>query len=97
MARVRHDRLLSSICGSPKNVRLSNACKAAEKLGFSAKSQKGSHHAFSKSGEMTGLNFQESVVEKVPQYQAKQLVRMIEKYWDSDNDCLKPTETGTNE
>jgi hypothetical protein len=26
----------------------------------------------------------------VDQYQAKQLVRMIEKYWDWDNDCLKP-------
>jgi hypothetical protein len=48
------------------------------------------HHAFSKSGEMTGLNFQDVGGGKIPQYQAKQLVRMIEKYWDWDNDCLKP-------
>jgi hypothetical protein len=89
MARVRHDRLLSSICGSPKNIRLADACWAAEKLGFKGKGQSGSHHAFSKTGEITGLNFQNAGGGKIPTYQAKQLIQMIEKYWDWDNDCLK--------
>lgn len=97
MARVRHDKLLSSICSSPKNVRLADACKAAEKLGFGAKAQRGSHHAYSKTGDMTVLNFQDAGGGKIPQYQAKQLIQMIEKYWDWDNDCVKRSETGENE
>lgn len=88
MARGR-DRLFSDICNSPKNVRLADACKAAEKLGFKGRAQSGSHHGFSKTGEMTGLNFQDSGGGKIPPYQAKQLIQMIEKYWDWDNDCLK--------
>jgi len=87
MARVRRDKLLSGICESPKNVRLADACKAAEKLGFNGKAQSGSHHAFSK------INFQDVGGGKIPQYQAKQLIRMIEKYWDWDNNCLKAPET----
>jgi predicted RNA binding protein YcfA (HicA-like mRNA interferase family) len=93
MARVRHDKLLTGICESPKNVRLADACKAAEKLGFNGKAQSGSHHAFSKTGEAMGLNFQDVGGGKIPQYQAKQLIRMIEKYWDWDNNRLKAPET----
>lgn len=89
MARIRHDPLLSSICGSPKNVRLTDACKAAEKLGFSGKGQSGSHHAFAKTGETVGLNFQNAGGGKIPTYQAKQLIGMIEKYWNFDADRIK--------
>ncbi len=89
MARQRFDKLLSGICDSPKNVRLADACKAAEKLGFKAKRQSGSHHAFSKTGEMTLLNFQDVGGGRIPPYQAKQLIRMIEKYWDFEKDCLR--------
>jgi HicA toxin of bacterial toxin-antitoxin, len=94
VARQRVDKLLADICNSPKNVRLSDACKAAEKLGFVSKAQSGSHHAFSKTGEMTGLNFQNAGGGKIPPYQAKQLISMIEKYWDFENNCPKTsTET----
>jgi predicted RNA binding protein YcfA (HicA-like mRNA interferase family) len=89
VARHRFDKLLSGICDSPKNVRLSDACKAAEKLGFNAKGQSGSHHAFSKTGEMMLLNFQDTGGGKIPPYQAKQLIRMIEKHWDFERDCLR--------
>lgn len=89
MARQRRDKLLSGVCESPKNVRLSDACKAAEKLGFLGKGQSGSHRAFSKTGEPTGLNFQDVGGGKVPEYHAKQLIRMINKYWNFDADRLK--------
>jgi hypothetical protein len=89
MARVRHDPLLSGICGSPKNVRLVDACKAAEKLGFNGKGQSGSHRGFSKSGEVAGLNFQNAGGGKIPAYQAKQLILMIDRYWNFDADRLK--------
>ncbi|MFZ0847197.1 MAG: type II toxin-antitoxin system HicA family toxin [Pseudolabrys sp.] len=81
MARNR-DQLLRDICNNPRNVRLAEACKAAEKLGFSAKGQKGSHQAYSKTGEVALLNFQKQKDGKIPTYQAKQLIAMIEHYWD---------------
>jgi len=92
LARRRRDKLLSGICESPKNVRLSDACKAAEKLQFVGRSQSGSHHGFSKTGEPVGLNFQEVGGGRIPEYQAKQLMRMINKYWDFEADRLKTQE-----
>ena len=92
MARQRRDKLLAGICDSPKNVRLADACRAAEKLLFTGKGQTGSHHAFSKTGEFVGLNFQEFSGGKIPEYQAKQLIRMINKYWNFDADRLKTQE-----
>jgi hypothetical protein len=89
MARARRDKLLSRICESPKNVRLADAESAAEKLGFIGKGQSGSHRAYSKPGEMKGLNFQNCGGGKVPEYQAKQLISMINKYWNFDADRLK--------
>ena len=85
----RPNKLFSGICDSPKNVRLADACKAAEKLGFTGKGQSGSHHAFSKTGELAGLNFQDAGGGKIPTYQAKQLTRMIEKYWNFEEDRPK--------
>ena len=49
----------------------------------------GGHHAFSKTGEVTGLNFQNAGGGKIPSYQAKQLAKMIEKYWNFEADRLK--------
>src|SRR5258708_4293745 len=92
MARPRRDNLLSGICTSPKNVRLSEACRAAEKLGFLGRAQSGSHRGYSKTGELTGLNFQDIGGGKIPEYQAKQLIRMIDKYWDFEADRLKTKE-----
>src|SRR5262249_34005643 len=92
MATKRRDKLLLGICESPKNVRLADALKAAEKLGFDGKGQSGSHHAFSRTGEPVGLNFQLAEGGKIPPYQAKQLIKMIEKYWDFEEDRLKTPE-----
>ena len=75
----------------PKNVRLADACKAAEKLGFTGRTS-GGHHAFSKTGEVSGLNFQNTGGGKIPPYQAKQLIGMIEKYWNFEADRLKTQE-----
>ena len=98
MARVRYDKLLSGICESPKNVRLADACKAAEKLGFEAKRQRGSHHAFSKTGEPNLLNFQEIDGGLIKPYQARQLISMIQKYWSWKEDRMKTeVEIGDNE
>jgi hypothetical protein len=77
------ETLIASIRGSAKNVRYDDACKVAGWLGFSAKGQKGSHAAYSKPGETDLLNFQNRDGMIKP-YQAKQLQKMIEKYWPSD-------------
>lgn len=79
------ENLVASIRESAKNVRYADACKVAEWLGFNSKGQKGSHAAYSKPGEAELLNFQNRQGMIKP-YQAKQLQRMIDKYWKSDDD-----------
>ncbi|MBS0432059.1 MAG: type II toxin-antitoxin system HicA family toxin [Proteobacteria bacterium] len=74
-------KLLSGIVANPRQVRFASACKAAEMLGFVHKGGAGSHHAFARSGEPTGLNFQNRGG-FIPPYQARQLIAMIEKYGD---------------
>jgi hypothetical protein len=74
-------KLIERIKENPKDVRFDDACKVAERLGFSSKAQKGSHHAFARPGERTLLNFQDRNG-KIPPYQAEQLIDMIEKYGD---------------
>jgi hypothetical protein len=74
------ETLIASIRESAKNVRYDDACKVAGWLGFNAKGQKGSHAAYSKPGETDLLNFQNRNGVIKP-YQAKQLQKMIEKYW----------------
>jgi len=74
------DKLLDDIINNPKDVRIEDACKVAVHLGFTSSGGKGSHTAFSKHGEPVGLNFQKSKNGKIPTYQARQLVEMIEKY-----------------
>lgn len=72
-------KLLDAITSRPKQVRFKEACKAAELLGFVHHGGKGSHRAFAKAGEPTGLNFQNRDG-FVPPYQARQLIEMIRKY-----------------
>jgi hypothetical protein len=57
-------------------------------LGFTGRTS-GGHHAFSKTGDPVGLNFQNAEGGKIAHYQAKQLIRMIKKYWNFDDDRLK--------
>jgi hypothetical protein len=77
----QHAKLLVRIKNNPGDVRFEDACKAAESLGFKHVHGKGSHKTYQRAGEPIGLNFQNRKG-KVPPYQAKQLIQMIDKYWD---------------
>ena len=74
-------KLLAAILANPKNVRFSDACKAATLLGFERKGGAGSHCTFVRKNEPTMLNFQNRNGNLQP-YQARQLVVMIERYGD---------------
>lgn len=78
------DKLIAAIRENAKNVRYADACKVAEWLGFTAKGQKGDHNAFAKPGELELLNFQNRKGMINP-YQARQLQKMIDKYWTLDD------------
>ena len=51
-------------------------------LGFFGTGGAGSHNSFSRPGEERGLNFQRRTGGKIPSYQAKQLIEMMDKYED---------------
>jgi len=74
------NKLLASIRNNPKDVRMGDACKAAEMLGFVNKRSKSGHRAYTRTKEPVGLNFQDRGDGKIPTYQARQLVAMIDKY-----------------
>ena len=78
---AQRDKLLFDILNNANDVRFDDACKVAEWLGFSWSSGKGAHRAYSRAGEMEQLNFQDRGG-KIKPYQAKQLQRMIGRYWD---------------
>lgn len=72
-------KLFTAIRANPKAVRFTDACKAAELLGFSHKGGQGSHRAYARTGEPVGLNFQNRGGNVLP-YQARQLIAMMDKY-----------------
>jgi hypothetical protein len=78
----RDAKLLAVIRANPRNVRFSDACRVARLLGFLHEGGRGSHRVFKRKGEPLQLNFQDRNG-FVPPYQARQLVRMIEKYGSS--------------
>ncbi|MBI3480330.1 MAG: type II toxin-antitoxin system HicA family toxin [Nitrosomonadales bacterium] len=78
---TKREKLLAGICNNPRSVRFDDACRAAELLGFKHKGGQGSHRAFARPGEPELLNFQDRNGCIVP-YQARQLIRMIERYSD---------------
>jgi hypothetical protein len=74
------EKLIAAIEKNPKDVRFDDACKVAEKLGFRRGGKSAtSHCAYSRPNEQTGLNFQNRNG-KIPPYQARQLIEMIERY-----------------
>jgi hypothetical protein len=79
------DKLLAAIRNNPRDVRFDDACKVAEWLGFDQKGGKGQHRAFGRPGEITILNFQ-SHNSKIPPYQAKQLIEMMDKYLPQEDE-----------
>ena len=78
-------KLFDAIRNNPKDVRFDDACKVAEWLGFIWKGGKGGHRAFHRTDEPVGLNFQTDRNGKIPPYQARQLIKMIEKYGREDD------------
>jgi hypothetical protein len=80
----KYAKLIAQIRNNPKDVRFDDACKIAEDLGFIGKGGKGSHNSFSRTGEREGLNFQKCKGGKIPTYQAKQLIKMIDRYDPDD-------------
>ena len=81
---TKREKLLSSIRRNPQAVRFEDACKVAEWLGFRHKGGKGSHRAFGRPDEPDLLTFQDCNG-CIPPYQARQLIKMIEKYGASDD------------
>jgi predicted RNA binding protein YcfA (HicA-like mRNA interferase family) len=79
-------KLLSKMLLRPAQVRFNEACKAAELLGFMHKGGAGSHVTFAKAAEPVLLNFQNRNG-FIPNYQARQLAMMIDKYGEN-NDTL---------
>jgi hypothetical protein len=73
-------KLLQKIRNNPRDVRFSDACKAAEIIGFVKASGKGSHTVFKLEKEQEILNFQNHLG-RIPTYQANQLIALIDKYW----------------
>jgi hypothetical protein len=79
-------KLVEAICNNPNNVRFDDACAVAVELGFKWKGGKGDHNSYSRTGEATGLNFQKRGGGKIAPYQARQLIKMIEKYYGGTED-----------
>jgi hypothetical protein len=82
---AKREKLLLAILNSAKDVRFEDACKVAELLGFTGIDRKGSHNGYARPGEIEQLDFQNRGG-KIPPYQAKQLQKMISKYWDFEKD-----------
>ncbi len=76
-------KLLSAIQTHLSQVRFTDACKAAELLGFVQKGGAGSHCTFAKADEPVLLNFQNRNG-FIPSYQARQLALMIDKYGENN-------------
>jgi hypothetical protein len=72
-------KLIARIRENPNDVRFDDACKVAGWIGFEKKGGKGAHVAWSRHGEPTALNFQNRDG-KIPAYQARQLIEMLNKY-----------------
>jgi hypothetical protein len=76
-------KLIARIRNNPKDVRFEDACKVAGWLRFVGKGRDGSHNAYSRPGEPEGLNFQ-NWNGNIPPYQARQLIAMIDKYYEEE-------------
>lgn len=84
VSRSMNQRLkrLARIRLNPKDVRFDDACATAAEIGFTHTGSSGtSHRAYARHGEPMLLNFQNRDG-KIPTYQAKQLILMMDKYED---------------
>jgi hypothetical protein len=93
----RLSKLIQKIRNNPKDVRFQDACKVAEAIGFAAKGGKGDHNSFSRTGEPVLLNFQKRGGGKIKPYQARQLIEMIDKYYEEPEQQEKENNDGREE
>lgn len=75
-------KLIAAIRNNPKDVRFDDALRAAELIGFVAVGGSGSHQTRARPGEPTQLNFQPTSGGKAKPYQVRQLMEMLDLYWD---------------
>jgi predicted RNA binding protein YcfA (HicA-like mRNA interferase family) len=73
-------KLADKIRENPKNVSFQEACTMATYIGFPLHRISGSHHIFARKGQKRNLNFQKKKDGKIPTYQARQLIEMINEY-----------------
>lgn len=81
----RRSKLYAAIRNHPAGVGFEDACRAAGWLGFVYEGGKGSHRVFKRPGEPVQLNFQNRQG-RIPPYQARQLIAMIDKYEGTDDE-----------
>ena len=78
------EKLLESARHAPNNVRVNDACRLAELVGFERKRQVGSHIRFKHPGirdnNACAITISARKDGKVPNYQIKQLLGIIEDY-----------------
>ena len=82
---TRQGKALAAIRANPIAVRFDEAGKIEGKLGFTHKGGQGSHRAFGRQDEPDLLNFQNRGG-YVPPYQARQLIKMMDKYGDENDE-----------
>ena len=81
---TKRAKVLLAIRANPKAVRFEDACKVADQLGFTHKGGQGSHRVFGRPDEPDLLNFQNRGG-YIPPYQARQLIKMMDKYGGEDD------------
>jgi hypothetical protein len=80
----KRDKLIDGLRNNPKDVRFEDACRIAELLGFTWGGGKGAHRAYHRPGEPALLNFQ-NWNGRIKPYQARQLIEMVDKYWNCND------------
>ena len=78
---TKKQKLIDALRHNQKGVRFNDACRIAEIIGFTLCGGKGSHKTYGLQGESIMLNFQNRYG-YIKSYQAKQLLVMVEKYYD---------------
>ena len=76
---TKKEKQIESLRRNLNAVRFDDACKIAERLGFSRQGGKGSHKTYGRIDEPMLLNFQNRGG-YILAYQAKQLLEMVNKY-----------------
>jgi hypothetical protein len=76
---AQQGKLIRGLLNNPKDVRVEDACKIARWAGFEEQGGKGRHRFFSKPGFPLVLNFQDRGDGRIPTYQAKQLIDVLEE------------------